>query len=236
MKNLKFILVAGLMAVSAPAFAQFANTGNAGNNRSASSTSIENGYSRLEAAYNPVTLKWDDSDDDEKMTGISLGYIKGFSISKSMPLYVETGLRFTYAFWSDEEDNTESKMTYMNLSVPINLAYRFAIPNSEIAITPFVGLTLKGNLIGKSEYEYSYDDETEKSETNWFDEKYDDEDEYDEDKDYGYGAKRIQFGWNIGANVSYNKFNVGICYGSDFSELWKETKTSNLAVSVGYSF
>lgn len=238
MKNLKLFLVAGLLTVSAPAFAQFANTGNnSGNKRSSSSASAavtEKTYSRIELSYNPIS--WDidgDDDDTDDLTGISFGYVKGFSISKSMPLYVETGLRLTYAWWSDDEDGTEYKDTYMGLTIPVNLTYRFAIPNSKVLISPFVGLTLKGNIIGKSEADY---EDGEDSEINWFDDKWEKGDEYDEDKDYGYGAKRFQIGWNIGANVSFNQFNVGLSYGSDFSELWEDTKTSNWAISVGYNF
>ena len=260
MKNLKFILVAGLMAVSAPAFAQFANTGNAGNNRSASSTSIENGYSRLELSYNPVKVSPDyDNADDLDLTGISLGYVKGFSISKTVPLYVETGLRLTYAWWSEDDSDSgtssmyvddygyvdynyyterKDKLTYLGLTIPVNLAYRFAVPNSDVTVTPFVGVTLRGNIIGKNKVEASAtvtapdygvsETKSDEEEYNMFDK------EEAGGKDYQW--KRFQFGWNIGANVAFNKFSVGLSYGSDFSELYKKTKTSNWAVSVGYNF
>ena len=253
MKNLKFILVAGLMAVSAPAFAQFANTGNAGNKRSSSSSaaSVESGYSRIELSYNPVNVTFDTKGaDDVEMKGLSLGYVKGFNISKSTPLYVETGLRLNYAWHSDkktegdEEDDysytNETKTTFVGLTLPINLAYRFALPNSEVTITPFVGVTIKGNLIANTEQTYTetYDGESEsaKRETNWFDDEYKEGDDYDEEKEYGYGAKRLQFGWNIGAGVNYKSYYLGFSYGSDLSELYKKAKTNNWAISVGYSF
>lgn len=260
MKNFKFLLVAGLLAVSAPAFAQFANTGNAGNKAGKTTTVDTNGYSRIEVSYNPVNVTYDyDGADDLEMTGISFGYVKGFSISKSMPLYVEAGLRLTYA-WNKEDESEgnlsedgytskwESKTSFLGLTVPINLAYRFAIPNSEVTVTPFVGVTVKGNIIAKTEttsthtsneYEYNpgtyeleivgTESKTDKSETNWFDDK-------DKENEPGYEAKRLQFGWNIGAGINYKSYYLGFSYGSDFSELCKKVKTNNWAISVGYSF
>lgn len=255
MKNFKFLLVAGLMAVSAPAFAQFANTGNAGN-RGSNSTVDTDGYSRIELSYNPINVKWDDGDNDEDygLTGISFGYIKGFSISKTLPLYVEAGLRLTYAFgtedniynekYYDEETGkkitVEDKYSAMRLSVPVNLAYRFSLPQSNVSITPFIGVVFNGNIIGKKtvkvdnlpneikDKEFIEDYLGLKEEVNFFDK--------DDVGNKDYQWKRFQFGWNIGANVAFNKFSVGLSYGSDFSELCEDTKTSNWAVSVGYNF
>lgn len=251
MKNLKLFLVAGLLTVSAPAFAQFANTGNnSGSKRSSSSASAavtEKTYSRIELSYNPISITNDAGDDDftTDLKGISFGYVKGFSVSKKYPIYVEAGLRLTYAFNSQsfedyyDDDYYEGigdiKHSYLGLTIPVNVAYKFAIPNSEVSITPFVGVTLKGNILGKEKYEWS--DEMEEAAKNNDAELIDEKDMFDKDdvgKDYQW--KRFQFGWNIGANVSYNQFNVGFSYGSDFSELCEDTKTSNWAISVGYNF
>lgn len=259
MKNLKLFLVAGLLTVSAPAFAQFANTGNnSGSKRSSSSASAsvtEKTYSRIELSYNPTNVTFDFDDEDLEMTGISLGYVKGFSISKNYPIYVEAGLRLTYA-WNKEDggdfydgyyegeyytvnDEWENKTTYLGLTIPVNIAYRFSIPNSQVTVSPFIGVTFKGNIIGETKYEETLtvalpdynvsESESNDSKTNWFDDE-------DDEKEPGWGAKRFQIGWNIGANVSYNQFNVGFSYGSDFSELAKKTKTNNWAISVGYNF
>lgn len=53
-------------------------------------------------------------------------------------------------------------------------------------------------------------------------------------KDYTW--KRFQVGWQIGANVDFKSLSVGMHYGSDFSELAKKTKSSNWAITLGYSF
>ncbi len=260
MKNLKFLLVAGLMAVSAPAFAQFANTGNAGGSKrtgaSSASTVTEKSYSRVELSYNPITLSPDKGDDSD-LTGLSFGYVKGFNIAKSMPLYVEAGVRLTYA-WDTEEDSYSDSWTeyingqnvrinasatekykdsYLGITVPINLAYRFAVPNSDITITPFIGVTLRGNILGKTSYEYEvtasapdygiYESESSDEDWNMFD-----KDDVGKDDQW----KRFQFGWNIGAGVNYKSYYLGFSYGSDFSELAKDLKTNNWAISLGYSF
>lgn len=242
MKNLKFLVAAAMVMASATAFAQFANSGS-GNN-SSSSDDIVKGYDRVAVSYNSYKFSFDDDDaDDVSLNGVGVEWIHGFSLSSTTPIYLETGLKFMYGFKSedgeisvlcyDEYDDEfyydyadgSVKTTVMNLAVPINLAYRFTFSgNSDLAITPFTGVTLKGNLTAKQKYELDdYDDELE---NDWFDKK-------DVGKDT---AKRFQFGWQIGAGLSYKALYVGLSYGLDFSEFRKKTKTSNFAVTLGYNF
>ncbi len=268
MKNLKFLLVAGLMAVSAPAFAQFANTGNA-NNTSSSSAALTESYNRLSISYNPMTIAPDrDNMDNASFTGIALQYTRGISLSSRMPVFIETGLKVGYYFKSDDMnfgdffnddaetvDGVETKYTGIQASIPINLAYKFALPNSEVSITPFIGLNLKYNIVSKYKTEFSEQDD----DSNGKDDKdgyyggyYGDGDEdlsesgqddkevdlFDKKEAGGKDSqhKRFQFGWNIGAGLNYKALYLGVSYGSDFTELCKKTKTSNWAVSVGYNF
>ena len=49
-------------------------------------------------------------------------------------------------------------------------------------------------------------------------------------------AKRFQFGWQIGAGLSYNALYIGLSYNIDFTKVAKKTKTSNFAVTLGYNF
>lgn len=247
MKNLKFLVAAAMVMASTTAFAQFANSGS-GNN--SSSDDIVKSYNRVAVSYNSYKFAVDvKGADDNTLNGIGAEWIHGFSLSSTSPLYLETGLKFMYGFKSDEEsyvdeddhyiitETTTTKYTTMNLSVPINIAYRFTFSgNSNLAITPFTGITLKGNLSMKEkveteseEYiiyydEYAYD--SEKTETDWFDKK-------DVGKDT---AKRFQFGWQIGAGLSYKALYVGLSYGLDFSEFQKKVKTSNFALTLGYNF
>lgn len=224
MKNLKFLVAAAMVMASTTAFAQFANSGN-----NSSSDDIVKGYDRMAISYNSYKLSMD-FEDDVTLNGIGAEWIHGFSLSSTTPIYLETGLKFIYGFKSDDiEDYCTMKFTTMNLTVPINIAYRFTFSgNSDLAITPFTGVTLKGNLTAKQKYEYDEDRYEDGYEDDWFDKG-----------DMGgskYTAKRFQFGWQIGAGLSYKALYVGLSYGLDFSEFQKKVKTSNFALTLGYNF
>ena len=106
----------------------------------------------------------------------------------------------------------------------INLSYKFSFSESDFSVSPFVGVTLKGNVLGKQKWS----DDDEEVDYDFFDK---------EDmggKDYTW--KRFQVGWQIGANVDYKSLSVGMHYGSDFSKLAKKTNSSNWAITLGYSF
>ena len=234
MKNLKSILTMGLLFVSTAGFAQFANNG--GHSRGGSVlTKNTDGYSRIYFGYNPTSVsydgKTDDSDvEDFTLNGIMFGYTKGISLSQNMPLFLETGARFTYGFKSqtlsseDEEDDETVDTKAMNIVVPINLSYKFSFSESDFSVSPFVGVTLKGNVLGKQKWS----DEDDDFEYDFFDK----EDMGGKDNTW----KRFQVGWQIGANVDYKSLSVGMHYGSDFSELAKKTNSSNWAITLGYSF
>lgn len=251
MKNLKLTLVAGLLSIAATASAQFANTG-----KSSNVAANTDNYDRITLSYNPQTIIPDyDDADNLGLYGISLGYTKGISISKSYPLFVEVGARLNYSFKtqdmfededldSDEEEAMDLLFnkhhyttSYMNIAVPVNLAYKFQVKDN-VAITPFVGVTLKGNLLAKVSYDIELTEEGEDYIDDELLEEYEDDVNYFDKKDVGkdYVWNRFQIGWNIGAGVDFNQWYVGFSYGSDFMEIAKKTKTSNWAISLGYNF
>lgn len=261
MKNAKYILAVCLLAVATAASAQFAN--NAGGKRGTSRTVNTDSYSRIYVGYNPTTFKIDNKDaDDVTYSGFTFGYTHGFSVSKKIPFFIEVGARLNYSFkkqdfseyegkdgimdFFDEWDEYELggeidvKHTHMNIAVPVNLAYKWQLPNSEVAITPFVGVTFKYNLIAKTKINLS-------NELKDYYRDYDDNDEDDKpltdinhfDKnDVGKDGQfsRFQVGWQIGAGLSYRALYIGFHYGSDFGEIYKKVKTSNWGLSLGYNF
>lgn len=93
-------------------------------------------------------------DADYSMNGLSLDWTKGISLTSSMPLYLETGLGATYA--SKSKDGIDEKWAY--LTVPVNVTYRYAIGNSGVTLSPFVGLYLRGSVYGNSSYDNEYYD------------------------------------------------------------------------------
>ena len=47
---------------------------------------------------------------------------------------------------------------------------------------------------------------------------------------------RVQFGWQIGATLDINKFNVGIGYALDFNEIAEKTKCGIFSARLGFNF
>lgn len=261
MKTMKFYLTCCLLAIVTSVSAQFANSNN---NISASSSPGRyidtNGWNRLSVSVNPMKITTDiKGEDDFNMTGFSLGYTKGFSIVKQIPLFLEIGINARYAFTKLDKDDIddlgkmdgydmERKFSLLSLDVPVNIAYKFSFPNSNVALVPYIGINFKGNIIGKSKLnladpdelgeDYDEDDywkdQEEKEEdgirqsTNMFDKK--------ETGDKDVTWKRFQMGWQLGIGLYYNQLYAGIGYGKDFTELYKKTKIGTTSITIGYSF
>lgn len=246
MKSLKLLVAAAMMMASATGFAQFANSGAASS--SSNNGYVASSYDRFGVSYNSYKYTFDKDDaDDLGMTGIGAEWIHGFGLSSTTPIYIESGLKFIYAFKSQSRDEKEydetfeitTKYTMMNIAVPINLAYRFTLPgNSDVSITPFTGITLKYNIAMKSKNTadddfYDYMDWSKKQI-----EEFEESKDYFDKKDVGdkNTNKRFQFGWQIGAGLSYKALYLGLSYNLDFTEAAKKTKTSNFAATIGYNF
>lgn len=248
MKTMKFYLAAFLLAMTTAASAQFANS-NASSSMSTASRNLDtDGWQRVFVSYNPSKIVYDyDDADNLSFTAFSFGYTKGFSITKSLPLFVEAGINGLYGFKKDdleEFEDIEIKTNIFSLYIPVNLAYKFALSNSNVTIVPFLGINFKGNIIGKTKASYNGDlgdwdgSESEyweemgerigiKQETNMFDKD-----------DVGKNAtwKRFQIGWQIGVGVNFSQLYVGLSYGKDLSELCKKTKIATTSITLGYNF
>lgn len=260
MKSLKTILTMGLLLVSTTSFAQFANGGNSSNGSNGGGlVKKTDNYSRIYVGYNPMTLTYDiKGADDFTYPGLTFGFTQGINLSKNLPLFLEVGARFTFNFksksddedydedddyyyslkksasragnyWDDDSDDDDedevgkTKYTAASLTVPINIAYKLSFAGGDFSVTPFLGVTLKGNLISKEKYELGKEKET-----------IDNFDKKDVGKDGQW--KRFQAGWQIGTNLDYKAFSLGLHYGSDFTEVCKKTKSKNFCISLGYNF
>lgn len=246
MKMTKLFIAAAMLAVSATASAQFTNTAKTGS----SSAVNTDGWGTFYLQWNPSSISVDVSGaDDQSFTGFSVGYSQAFSIVKNTPLFLEAGAALQYSFYKEDGDvmvnytdeygdyvgsdvvEGEEKFNMFSVKVPVNLLYKFDIPNSSVALTPFAGVTMRYNMSGKkkvSATERGYDDV--------------DDAEYDlfDKKDMGgkdYTWKRFQVGWQVGVNAHFGEsFLVGVSYGSDFSEICKKTKIKTTSVTLGYRF
>lgn len=175
-------LIISIFTVSCalPAAAQFANSGNnAASSATPRRTVAISPYDRVSVSYVNTKLANDAKGaDDISLNGVGLDYIHGFSLSKSFPLYLETGVKATLSFfsredcewyniWNDDADDKDYKTTFQTLSaaIPVNLAYKFTLSNGDVSIVPYLGLNFKLNLMakGKEVYDPEYGDkDTEK--------------------------------------------------------------------------
>lgn len=250
----KLSLIAGMLLIAATASAQFANS----NSKSGSKSVDTDNYNRITFSWNPQTFDYDYKGvDNLTLNGLSLGYTAGISLSKQYPMFIELGARVNYAFktqdyfegsyGTDDDEYTEEMIdaifnkhnttdTYVNIAVPVNFAYKFKV-GKDFAITPYLGVVLKANIISLTSYDFELTDDAldagvEKAEWDW------DTKDYFSKKDVGkdYTWNRFQIGWNIGAGFDYKKFYFGLSYGTDFMQIAKRTSTSNYAITLGVNF
>lgn len=195
------------------AFAAFMTVGASAQLISSNTVTHKEGknYNRLNISYNSLDFGGDDS-----MSGVSLSWTKGISISSSAPLFIETGLGATYG-WYSKDDVSEK---FAALTIPVNLVYKWNIPNTEMSLAPYVGVYFRGNLYGNTEVDSDYED----WEYDWF------------DSDEGDG-NRFNFGWNIGVGLEYNKLYVGVSYGTDLNEMIEDAdKAGIFSATLGFKF
>lgn len=265
----KLFLSICLLATSMMASAQFVASNGGGSLGSSTRTADASDYSSFYVQYNSFEVGdfidvLDDMDaESEKLTGFTVGGNRAFSITPSLPLFIEIGAGLTYA-WAkiyDEEETEEcyycgddfsmgfkESSQHLMVNIPVNLMYKFQVSNSSITLEPYVGLNVKGHLIGQMKGKYTFEtccDDMEDEIDDYLDEI--DEDDmvanyFDKDDMGGkkYVAKRMNIGWQIGANVDFGKTFVGISYGSDFGKFmevededWTFSATN---ITVGFRF
>ena len=216
-------------------------------------------YSRIFVSYSPMTFsgnasKGEDNPFNETAGGVTLGWLGGWSVSKTMPLYIEGGLNIKYNHWSDEftdgegdsdsyysySEKYKSSMTFLSLNVPINISYNYSIPGVDgLSIAPYIGLHLTGNIIGSCKYEWEWESyrngKLSDSDSGDSDYSFFDEDDMKEFSD-GYSddtASRLQIGWQIGVGINYKKLYLGVGYSSEFTEYMKKLNTGGLTLTLG---
>ena len=185
-------------------------------------------YSRIFVSYAPMQLS-PEHGESITATGVELGWQGGWSVSKTMPLYVEGGLNLRYNWNTEEESKGDYSYkvsdTFLSLNVPVNIAYKWAIPGAEdLSLVPYIGLHLTGNIIGseKEEWdEYGYSgDET----YNFFDE---------DDMGKDNTASRFQIGWQIGVGLNFKKLYLGVGYSAEFGGYFEKVNTGGFRFSLG---
>ena len=191
-------------------------------------------YNRLYISYSPMSFStsgdWDS--DDWTASGVALGWLGGWSVSKTMPLYVEAGLNLRYNHWSDDWNDYDEwgkhSKTFLSASIPVNVSYKYAIPGVDgLSVAPYLGLHLTGNIIGKEKEEWGYGNKSEEDDGSFFDEDYMGKDNT---------ANRLQFGWQVGVGANYKKLYFGVGYSAEFTEYIKNVNTGGLTLTLGLNF
>ena len=179
-------------------------------------------------------MKFDyDDADDVKFKGFTVGWLRGFGLTQSLPLYMEAGAGIQYRSYKDEDSESYSgyeysysdKYTMWSLNIPVNLLYRFNVTD-DFSISPYFGLDFRVNLLGKNKSEVTMYDETDSEDWNLFD---------DDDMD-GEPWGRFQAGWHIGVGLDYRALHFGVEYGTDFNEIVEKTKFATTSVTLGLNF
>lgn len=219
MKRIKSIVLTALLAVSSVSYAQFANSSSG----SHSSSSGIDGWMSAWVEYNPI--KTEIQEEDFSLTGFSGGVSRAFSISQDAPLLVETGVGIQYANGSKTISGTKVELDLLSAKVPINILFGIEVPNSNLLLFPFAGVTLRYNISGELKIKSDYLD----TKSDVFD-----EDKMGEDNTFG----RFQAYWQIGAKVQLGQLNIGVSYGKDFQEIWEkgESKLQTTSITLGYVF
>ena len=199
-----------------PMMAQFSNTGGS-KSLIFSEQEVAPYYNRLSVGYNATFMG--NSFASLTLNGFTVKYVHGFGLTKSLPLYLETGLKLNMDFATPLEGLLESgsvKRRMLYISIPLNIAYRFGFSNG-ISLQPYTGFNFKVNAYGEDVTTDIYGRSVSQD---LFSKDYND-------------WKRFQMGWQIGLGLNVKKFYFGFEYGLDFIKLQKGLGTSHVEVSLG---
>lgn len=208
----KFIILAVIALFASPATKAYAQEAAVS---AASAGEQYKNYNRIFFGYAPTIFyedrgRWDDSD---VLHGFNVGWLAGFNVTgKRLPLYLETGAKANVGLGELLTDFDK----YLAIEVPVNVAYRFHIPNTKIHLSPYLGVHFKANVLGRDDDGFDYFDLE--------------------------GTKRFQFGMQVGGHFDFNHFYLGLGYSFDFLPImklsWNDYRvlTSGPSVNVGLVF
>lgn len=133
-------------------------------------------------------------DTDDNTDGISLSYLRGISVSSSLPMFIEVGgaMNFSEGDFEEKKGMQSEKMKVTNLSfdVPVNFTYKFKWENGW-HVAPYVGVFARVHAYAHGKVAGI--------DTNLFESM---------DGD----INRVQFGGQLGINAGYKRLNMRIAY------------------------
>lgn len=243
MKTINALMLAGALCVASSAMAQDYNR-----------VAISYDNTRYSAGGDDKYIDLGDAGDQKSIAtnGFGLNYIHGFSLSSSLPMFLEVGGNVNFNFYgkSKRPEGAENDYKYqfqnINLQIPVNYTWRFNVVE-DFTIAPYAGINFKFNFMQRNRSYYDSKDtsDDDKKWTNLMSDK----------EDGGVGSKDLtwnmfQMGWQVGVNFQYTNWVLGVQYGTDFIPAYSHTvkgeegakdyksriNTGNLKLSVGYCF
>ena len=213
------------------------------------------GYNRVAVSYDLSTLSfnkdasyWEDKSESVGLNGFGINYIHGFGVAENM--FVEAGANLDFLFGSKGEKETDddvywdedkTKFQNINIQVPVNFVYRFNVAEG-VSIDTYVGLNFKFHFTNKYKEEYTCSDSEYNESGEWIN-LFNDDEKNMGDKDATWN--RFQMGWHVGVGCNYQRYYLGVQFGTDFIPAYShnygegyepKVNTSNLKVSLGYTF
>lgn len=175
---------------------------------SASALSAQSTGLTAHFGYSPGTLKVDS--ENFNYTGIRFGISSAQLASTSVPLYVDYGLNFNYAWDSDDGYKTN----YFSAAVPVNLGYQIDVEGSSLSFSPYGGISGRINILAETKG----DGET----YNYF------------DGDDSWRCKRLQLGVQLGLKIIVGgKYIIGYEFSPNVTEFMDDVKTTFNTFYVG---
>lgn len=240
----KLILPLVMLALSFTSFGQIVRSTTFSKQETVKVKKEKTGYDIIGLNYAMDRFSYDydggHEPDPISANGFAFEYLHGFRVAKEMPMFIEFGFNINAAFSSqeDEKGETITKGQFASLSIPLNYAYRLDITDN-FAIKPFIGLNFKLNILGRQRLDYSdeymekYGEYVSSQEGRWSD-LY----EKDEERNGGHAWNRFQLGWHIGVDFQFNKFFIGLNYGTDFISAYsyKKNKVNSQTLNLGLGF
>lgn len=189
----------------------------------AAAPDLSTGYlNHVYVEFNPI--RFIKSGHHDMKDGFSVGYGRIIPLSKTVPIYVETGLKAQYItdkthyslYSIDSYIETESRLKLITFKLPIVVGYDYSIGTTGLSVAPYVGTKVIYNA-------YGYIDSSSES-LNIFSDK------------MVNPCKRFQIELYGGFQIHYKHVFAGIAYGKSLTELQKDVKVSITSFTLGYRF
>lgn len=210
-------------------------------------TSKAESYNTFSLSYENIQL-WTGGKslktETDYLNGFGLQYNHGIGLGEK-PMNIEVGLKLNFDFNYDSYKIITAKYKdtffFMQMNIPISYIYNFTL-SEKCRLAPYAGLDFNVNLIANN----TLTDPNDVSVTNSLFKK-----QAYEGEEFSWinnKWKRFQMGWHIGLRFIYEKYYLGLEYGTEFmpigsntfklnDEVYKyNTKTGNLSINLGYYF